>query len=356
MLYRHLKSQSNYNTLLCNTGQHLEMLENLFPLFDVKPDITLEAMTHNRSLDQMCAYLLNELGRVVELNGPDLIIVQGDTLSSYVAALVGFHQQIPVAHVEAGLRTHNKFSPFPEEMYRVMIDQMASLHFPPTALAKQNLNNCVDDINTIDIVGNTGIDALKFVQLGIENKAINFVDLAQIDRIKRLKTKVDQLILLTLHRREIHGQQMQSLLEAVNALVSNYNIGVVFPMHKHPKVRAVINAAFSENDKIELLEPMAYQDFIYAMTQADLIISDSGGVQEEAPSLGKRVLVVRKETERPEAIGGINLLVGTDPDQLIEIIKAHLSDADIEPTDIYGDGNASLRIAEKIDQFLNKEV
>ena len=194
MLYRKLKAHKEIEVVLCNTGQHLEMLEGVLKLFDVSPDITLKAMAHNASLNEMSAYLLSEMGKAMIEHHPDLIIVQGDTLSSYIGALVGFHQQIPVGHVEAGLRTHNKYAPFPEEMYRLMIDQIASLHFPPTALAKQNLSDSVKEIAQIDVVGNTGIDALKYVQRGIEQKTISFADRQQIDQIKHLKKHVDHLI------------------------------------------------------------------------------------------------------------------------------------------------------------------
>lgn len=326
------------------TSQHRQMLDQMLELFHIEPDVDLDIMQPDQNLAQITSAALNGLYEAIQQLKPDWVLVQGDTTTSFVGALAAFYLQIPVAHIEAGLRTGKRYLPFPEEINRCMTGRLASLHFPPTQLAQQNLiNEGISKQNTV-ITGNTAIDALYLV-----------LQKQGLDPDKSDTDLNHPVLLVTAHRRENHGQPLQQICDAILALVQSFqNLRVVFPVHLSPRVRQVVDPSLAGHQRIELVEPMDYAAFVKAMHQATIILSDSGGVQEEAPSLGKPVLVMRSETERPEAItAGTAKLVGTDKQRLIEEVSALLSNKDLYQQiaaikNPFGEGKASNQILDSL--------
>lgn len=332
---------------VCSTGQHKEMLQQVLDLFELVPEYNLAVMRESQGLTGITASILNGFDSVVEASKPGLIIVQGDTTSAFTGALAGFYHKIPVAHVEAGLRTENIYDPYPEEMNRRLISELASLHFAPTERAKNSLLHESIDSSSIEVVGNTVIDALLFARDKVKGTQNRDLD-AALNANKRT-------ILLTTHRRENLGRGMENIFAAVGELLEKFpDTGVVFPVHLNPKIQDLAKKYFGDNQRVHLLQPLSYTDLIYAIGLSFMVLTDSGGIQEEAPSLGKPVLVLRNTTERPEGIeAGTAKLVGISKEAIVreaaELLSSPSAYAEMaNTTNPYGDGNASSRIADRI--------
>lgn len=338
-----LKKIRQIECVVCLTGQHREMLNPVMDIFKVQSDYNLDIMRPDQTLSSITVDVLNKLGNVLEIEKPDLILVHGDTTTSFVAALAGFYRNIPIGHVEAGLRTYNMHSPYPEEFNRQAVDLVAELYFAPTEQAKQNLLKENKRKESIFVTGNTVIDALSItVQADYSNENLEWVSDAR-------------LILLTAHRRENIGEPMRHMFRAIRRIIEEHSdVKVIYPIHKNPKVRALAQEILSGIDNIRLIEPLDVIDFHNFMAQSYLVLTDSGGIQEEAPSLGKPVLVMRDTTERPEGIeAGTLKLVGTAEETIYQEIEKLLTNEKcyesmsraINP---YGDGHASERIVQAI--------
>lgn len=347
-LLKALQKNNNYKLIITVTAQHREMLDQVLELFQLEPDYDLDIMKDRQTLSGLSARIINKLDGILGEEKPDLLLVHGDTSSTFIGALTSFYHQIEVAHVEAGLRTHNKYSPFPEEVNRQLTGVLADLNFAPTKKAKENLLLENKDAEKIFVTGNTVIDALVSVvdqEYKFENKLLRNLDF-----------KNRKVILLTAHRRENLGEPMENIFEAVKRLTAEIdNLEVVFPVHLNPVIRELSHKMLAENEQIHLIEPLDYLPFANLMARADLVLTDSGGIQEEAPSLGKPVLVLRDTTERPEAVAaGTVLKVGTDTEMIFKESLKLLTDtaeyqkraAAVNP---YGDGRAVERIIRAID-------
>ncbi len=347
----HTKS---FKTVVVVTAQHRQMLDQVLRLFRISPDHDLNIMSHDQSLPQVAAKALKGLDGLLAQEHPDLVFVQGDTTTTFTGALAAFYHRIPVAHVEAGLRTYNRYQPYPEEINRVITSSLADIHFAPTARSKSNLLRENISPSKIFITGNTVIDAL----LDVANRKHHFEGI-----LKRIFTnKRTRKILLTTHRRENHGNPMKVICHAILEILNKFNdVEVVFPVHMSPKVRETVYPLLESRPRIHLVAPLDYQAFVNAMKESYLILTDSGGVQEEAPSLGKPVLVLRETTERPEAVeAGTVRLVGTNYDRIVQEAERLLNDyaeyeAMAKAINPYGDGLASERIFQIICQCLNGE-
>ncbi len=352
-----------FETQVCVTGQHREMLDQVLEIFHITPDYDLNIMKQGQDLYDVTTRVLVGMRDVLKAAQPDIILVHGDTTTSMAAALAAFYQQIPVGHVEAGLRTNNIYSPWPEEMNRQITGRIATYDFAPTLLSRQNLLHEGVDEEKITVTGNTVIDALHLVTRRIKEDAkLNIqlqerLFLAGYD-IRRL-TSSRKLVLITGHRRENFGEGFMQICTAIRNLKNKYkNVDFVYPMHLNPNVRKPIHAVFGENlnelGNIFFIEPLEYLEFVYLMEHATIVLTDSGGIQEEAPGLGKPVLVMRDTTERPEALeAGTVKLVGTDYNKIIENVSVLLEDKEAyermsKATNPYGDGLASRRIVEKL--------
>lgn len=338
------KQPEIFESIVCVTAQHREMLDQVLKLFDIKPDFDLNIMRPNQDLWTITSEVLLSMKKIFEESNPDIVLVHGDTTTSMAAALSAFYAKIPVGHVEAGLRTFDKHYPFPEEINRVFADAVCSYHFAPTDTSVENLIKSAIPKEHIYKTGNTVIDALLHT---VEN---NKEDLSYIGLKPELKT-----ILLTSHRRENFGEPIKNICKAVLELVEkNKDIQVVYPVHLNPNVQKPVKELLGNKERIHLIEPMEYAPFSSLMKESHLIMTDSGGVQEEAPSLGKPVLVLRTTTERPEAVEyGTVKLVGTDTQKIVEEVQNLLDNANeykkmSESINPYGDGLASSRIVEII--------
>lgn len=347
-LVKELKTRDNIDVKVCVTGQHKEMLQQVLDCFEVVPDYNLEIMKEKQTLFDITTNIISKIKPVLEKEKPDVVLVHGDTTTTFVTALCAFYMQIPVGHVEAGLRTYNLYSPYPEEFNRQATGIIAKYHFAPTEKAKQNLLNEGKDKNSIYITGNTAIDALKTtVKKDYYNEIFDWVG-------------NDRLIMLTAHRRENLGKPLENIFNAVNRISKEYNdIKIVYPVHKNPIIREIASKIFAGNEKIKLIEPLEVLDFHNFLAKSYLILTDSGGIQEEAPSLGKPVLVLRDTTERPEGIdAGTLKLVGTKEENIYNNIKILLDNKDeyekmSKASNPYGDGFASKRIADVIEKMEN---
>lgn len=342
-----LKSQPTLQTIVCLTGQHKEMLLPVMQIFDLKADYNLAVMQNNQTLSSLTNKLLNGLDKVFFKEKPDLVLVHGDTTSAFVASLVAFYHQIPVGHVEAGLRTYDLNSPYPEEYNRQAIDLVSRLYFAPTDLAKKQLVKEGKNETSIFVTGNTVIDALK-------TTVKNDYKHPLIDWLEGSKG-----ILLTTHRRENIGQPMRRIFTAIKKIVeTNSDVKVIYPMHKNPKVREIAVEVFNNHDRIKLIEPLDVVTFHNLMNKSYFIMTDSGGIQEEAPSLGKPVLVMRDTTERPEGVtAGTLKLVGTDIERIFFEANRLLTDVNYYQkvsliNNPYGDGLASERIVDVIKKYM----
>ncbi len=348
-LVKELEKRKEIKSIVCVTAQHREMLDQVLETFNITPDYDLNIMKSGQTLSQITSRVLEGLEEVIKKELPDLILVHGDTSTTFAGALAAFYNQVAIGHVEAGLRTYNKYSPFPEEMNRQMVDCMTDMYFAPTNLSKENLlkENISED--KIYVTGNTVVDAMATT---ISNQYKHEV----FDWVGE-----DKMILLTAHRRENLGEPMKNIFKAVKRIVDEFeNIKVVYPIHLNPKVREVANEILKDSDRVKLIEPLEVFDFHNFQNKAYLILTDSGGIQEEAPSLGKPVLVLRDTTERPEGIeAGTLKLVGTNEEKIYKETKELLiNDASYEKmskaSNPYGDGQASRRIVDAIIEYFNK--
>ncbi|AFM43469.1 UDP-N-Acetylglucosamine 2-epimerase [Desulfosporosinus acidiphilus SJ4] len=344
-----LRRQESIYCQIAVTAQHREMLDQVLQLFNLTPEFDLNLMKQGQTLTDITTRALNGLREVLQQESPDLVLVHGDTTTTFVAALAAFYAQIPIGHVEAGLRTGNKYSPYPEEMNRRLAGVLTDLHFAPTERAKENLLREGVEPEKIFVTGNTVIDAL----LATVQTNYRFLD-PEIQSIVK-QSETSRMILVTTHRRENLGEPMRQIYQALSKMLELFpDTYVVFPVHKNPKVRKVVEEILGTHSRVFLVEPMDYEPFVNLMARSHLILTDSGGIQEEAPSLGKPVLVVRDTTERPEAVeAGTVSLVGTGFDSVLAELKRLLSsEAAYQQMSMasnpYGDGHAAERIAQII--------
>ena len=353
-----------FQTVVCVTGQHREMLDQVLRLFDITPEYDLNIMKPNQDLYDITSRILLGMRDVLREVQPDIALVHGDTTTSMAAAQAAFYQQIPVGHVEAGLRTGNIYSPWPEEMNRLITGRITTYHFSPTPLAKENLLSEHVNENQIIVTGNTVIDALQMVVKRLaEDKALANEVAAKINQmgydVQRLDGK-RRMVLITGHRRENFGEGFLNICHAIKHLAEQYqDVDFVYPMHLNPNVRKpVLEILGDKAENVFLIEPLDYLPFVYMMLHSTLILTDSGGVQEEAPGLGKPVLVMRDTTERPEAVeAGTVLLVGTNREKIEQGVSMLLDDADTyrrmsEAVNPYGDGLACERIMTYLKEIL----
>lgn len=343
------KREEEFESIVTVTAQHREMLDQVLDIFKITPDYDLDVMKQKQSLIQITNRTLEGLDKVLGEVQPDIVLVHGDTSTTFAAALAAYYNQITIGHVEAGLRTWNKYSPFPEEMNRQLTGVMADLHFSPTEKSKQNLLNEDKDQGTIYVTGNTAIDALKTTV----DKTYTHPILEDIGD--------NRLVLMTAHRRENLGKNMKQMFTAIKRLVKEHDdIHVVYPVHLNPVIQQTADEILGNDDRIKLIKPLDVIDFHNFAANAHLILTDSGGVQEEAPSLGVPVLVLRDTTERPEGIeAGTLILAGTEEDTIFEMANELLSDEDAyekmsKAQNPYGDGKASKRIADAILEYFSK--
>ena len=353
------KQKERIETVVCVTGQHREMLDQVLEIFDIKPDYDLNIMKRGQDLYDVTARVLTGMREVLKEIKPDIVLVHGDTTTSTAAALAAFYQQIPVGHVEAGLRTHNIYSPWPEEMNRLLTGRLATYHFSPTPLSRNNLiKESINDRNII-VTGNTVIDALYWVvdkiknNKELDNELESVLSKAGYD-VNRLDNG-KKLVLITGHRRENFGDGFINMCTAIKDLTVKYpDLDFVYPMHLNPNVRKPIHEVFGENlsglKNMFFIEPLEYLSFVYLMEKSSIVLTDSGGIQEEAPGLGKPVLVMRDTTERPEALdAGTVKLVGTDYNKIVNEVSSLIDDKAAyekmsKAVNPYGDGLACGRI------------
>ena len=344
-LVKELKSREYLETIVCVTGQHRQMLDQVLQAFDVIPDYDLSIMKDKQTLFDVTQNILEKMKEVLEDVSPDVVLVHGDTSTTFVTSLAAFYLQIPVGHVEAGLRTYDIYSPFPEEFNRQATGIIAKYHFAPTEVSMQNLLNEGKKKNDIYVTGNTAIDALKTTVRDDYNHPV-------LDWVGD-----SRLIMLTAHRRENLGQPLKNMFKAIKRIVDEHeDIKVIYPIHMNPLVRETANDILGNHERIRIIEPLEVLDFHNFLNKAHLILTDSGGIQEEAPSLGKPVLVMRDTTERPEGVAAGTLkLVGTDEDVIYENFKELLNNEVAyekmsKASNPYGDGFASKRIADILEK------
>lgn len=345
------KHQETINTITVVTAQHRQMLDQVLETFEIVPDYDLDIMGKNQSLQEITSKILANFDPVVKKEQPDLVLVHGDTTTTFAAGLVAFYNKVSIGHVEAGLRTYDKYSPYPEEMNRQMTDSLSDLYFAPTQESKANLLSENHKKEAIYVTGNTAIDALK---LTVKDNYYHEV-LDKIDENKKI-------ILVTMHRRENQGEPMRRVFKTLRHMVDEHSeIEVVYPVHLSPSVQAATKEILGDHDRIHLIAPLDVFDFHNLASRSYFIMSDSGGVQEEAPSLGKPVLVLRDTTERPEGVkAGTLKLVGTDPDKVKEAMTSLLTEEALykemsKAPNPYGDGKASERIVQAIKVYFNLE-
>jgi UDP-N-acetylglucosamine 2-epimerase (non-hydrolysing) len=339
--------------VVCVTGQHREMLGQVLSVFDLAPDVDLNVMTTGQSLNDLCSVIMGKLHGVLSEVNPALTVVQGDTTTTLCGALASFHQRVPVAHVEAGLRTDDMHSPFPEEMNRVLTGRLATLHFAATKWAADNLLREGCESDRVWVTGNTGIDAVLATR-----------DVLTQGRPSGLSIPIDpdkKLVLVTAHRRESFGEGFAGICNAVARLAERPEVQVIWPVHLNPSVKDTVTATLRDRRNVFLVRPLEYLAFVDLMIRAKVILTDSGGVQEEGPSLGKPILVLREKTERPEAIhAGTVKLVGTNSDRIVQETLGLLSDPLLyqrmaHSHNPYGDGKASHRISQHIASYLRQD-
>ena len=349
-LIKELERRKEIKSIVCVTAQHREMLDQVLDAFKIKPDYDLNIMKPNQTISYITSKVLEGIDEIIKEEKPDIVLVHGDTTTTFAGALAAFYNQVVIGHVEAGLRTYDKYAPFPEEMNRQMVDCLTDIFFAPTELSKRNLLNQHISQDKIYVTGNTVIDAMKnTVNEKYKNK--------ELDWIK----KDDKLILLTVHRRENLGTPMRNIFKAIRRICDEFPyVKVIYPIHKNPIIREIANEVFAGCERIKLIEPLEVFDFHNFQNKSYLIMTDSGGVQEEAPSLGKPVLVLRNTTERIEGIeAGTLKLVGTSEERIYNETKKLLIDKDeykkmSKAANPYGNGHASEMIVDAIvDYFKN---
>ncbi|MBI4454650.1 MAG: UDP-N-acetylglucosamine 2-epimerase (non-hydrolyzing) [Acidobacteria bacterium] len=363
------KRCDHIKSIVCVTAQHREMLDQVLNIFKIRPDMDLNLMENNQSPASLTARAITALTHVFQRVQPHVVLVQGDTTTAMVAALASFYEKIPVGHIEAGLRTHNRYSPFPEEINRHLIDVLATYHFAPTRTAAESLRSEGVSDGNIFITGNTVIDSLLWVvrqspsmttrallsRLGVKEYENGGEDSFSAAVNAGLCVNGNRIILVTAHRRENFGQPFENICRALRDIVRrNQDIEIVYPVHMNPNVREPVQRILKGHERLHLIEPLAYEPFLHLMKHTFLVLTDSGGIQEEAPALGKPVLVMRQETERPEAVvAGTVKIVGTDVEQIVTETERILRDpAEYErmsrAVSPYGDGHAAERIVKTI--------
>ena len=347
-LVKELKSRKEIECIVCVTAQHREMLDQVLEVFDIEPDYDLNIMSKGQTLSDITSKALKGLEEIIKTVKPNIVLVHGDTTTTFAGALAAYYNQVDIGHVEAGLRTWNKYSPYPEEMNRQMVGIMADMHFAPTKTSRNNLIKEGKKTENIYVTGNTAIDALATTIKKDYNHPI-FEWLGN-----------DKLILLTAHRRENLGEPMRQMFRAIKRIVDEFEgVKVIYPVHLNPKVREVADEILGNDTKVRLIEPLEVIDFHNFINRAYIILTDSGGIQEEAPGLGKPVLVLRDTTERPEGIeAGTLKLAGTEEEKIYGLTKELLSNKSVyeqmsKAANPYGDGKASKRIADAIIQKYN---
>ncbi len=349
-VYKALGRYEDIETKVVITGQHKEMLKQVIDLFGIRVDYNLDIMENKQTLTEITVKVLEGLKRIFEKDEPDLVLVHGDTTTTFSSALAAFYEKIPIGHVEAGLRTYDKFNPYPEEINRQLTDRISDLLFAPTERAKENLLNEKIKTENIFVTGNTVVDAVKEIVNRARTKEYDFSFLKE------------PFILVTAHRRENWGEPMKNICLAINRLTEKYNgrVKIVFSVHKNPTVRDTVNGILGNNKNVVLMEPVEYNDFLYILSKSLFVLTDSGGIQEEAPSLEKPVLLLRSVTERPEAVdAGVVKIVGTNPEKivfeaenLLENENAYNKMVNVENP--FGDGKAGEKIADIIEKYLSK--
>ncbi|HEY6390723.1 MAG TPA: UDP-N-acetylglucosamine 2-epimerase (non-hydrolyzing) [Bryobacteraceae bacterium] len=344
---------AQFDVKVCVTAQHRDLLDQVLEAFEVKPDYDLDVMLPGQTLFESTSRILAGLEPVFQHERPDLAIVQGDTTTTLCGALASFYQNVPVAHVEAGLRTGDVRQPFPEEMNRVLTSRLTALHFAPTENARENLNKEGVPPESIKVTGNTGIDAVLYVRGRLEQGKLQGRDWPELDPHKKL-------VVVTAHRRESFGGGFERICRGLAELANRTDIQIVYPVHPNPNVQDPVQRLLAGHPNIRLIEPLSYVPFVDLMRRAYLLITDSGGIQEEGPSLGKPILVLREKTERPEAVtAGTVKLVGADDHRLLHeanllLDNRELYEAMARVHNPYGDGRASARISDLIHSFLTK--
>lgn len=351
-LIKELQSQTWCDPKVVVTGQHREMLDQVLDIFDIDPDYDLNIMSQGQTIFDITSRVLNGFGDILKKENPDMVLVHGDTTTTFAAAMASFYCQIPIGHVEAGLRTWNKYSPFPEEMNRQMTDGLSDLYFAPTSQSKENLlrENKADD--AIYVTGNTAIDAMKFT---ISENYQNPILSSNGSSVRRL--------LVTMHRRENLGTPMENVFTAIKEIAHDFeDVEIIFPMHKNPAVRDLAKKVLGNNTRIHLVEPFDVVDFQNILSRCHIVLTDSGGIQEEAPSLGVPVLVLRDTTERPEGIqAGTVKLIGTNRKLVYDAVSTLLTDSSeydrmAHAENPYGDGKASKKIVSVIAEYFEKHI
>ena len=351
-LVKELERRKKIESIVCVTAQHREMLDQVLNTFDIKPNYDLNIMKQGQTLADVTTRALIGLEEVIKEVKPDIVLVHGDTTTTFAGALAAFYNQVAIGHVEAGLRTYDKYSPYPEEMNRQMVDRLSDMYFAPTEISKDNLLKENIDESKIYITGNTAIDAMSTT---VDDNYTH----PELEWIK----PGEKMILLTAHRRENLGEPMRHIFRGIKRIVDEFDdVKVIYPIHMNPRVREVANEVFGDADRVKLIEPLEVFDFHNFQNKSYIILTDSGGIQEEAPSLGKPVLVLRDTTERPEGIAAGTLkLVGTDEEVIYEETKKLLtSKEDYEKmskaSNPYGDGHASERIVDAIEKYFNNKI
>ncbi|MBV8206187.1 MAG: UDP-N-acetylglucosamine 2-epimerase (non-hydrolyzing) [Acidobacteria bacterium] len=349
-----LRRSANFELLLISTAQHRQMLDQVLDIFGIMPDLDLDLMTRNQTLGGLTCRVLQSMDELLQQRPLDCLIVQGDTTTAFAAAVAAFYRKVPVAHIEAGLRTGDLLNPYPEEANRKLVSALARLHFAPTPLARANLLEAGADAGQIAVTGNTVVDALQVL---VERGAADHPLPPGIPNDGR------RLVLLTSHRRESWGEDLENICRAVADLVAAFeDIRVVYPVHMNPNVRRTVGALLEDIDRVHLTAPLDYFQFLSLLRRSHLVLTDSGGVQEEAPSFGKPVLVLRKVTERPEAaLRGLSVIVGTSRERIVNEASRLLSceaafRAMSNAENPYGDGRASARIAESLARWWHGEL
>ena len=343
------EARSEGNTVeICLTGQHKEMIQTFLEFFELQEDYNLDIMKQNQSLSSMTASILDQMNNILEASQPDYLFVQGDTTSTFTCALASFYNKIPVVHVEAGLRTFDKYSPFPEEINRQMVSTFSSLNLCPTKESAENLKK--ENRNNIFVTGNTSIDALRMTKEKIRNENL---DITLKEKYKNIDFN-KKIILITCHRRENHVAPLKRIINAIKMIAKNSNIEIVYPVHLNPNIKIPIENSLSNYSNIHLLSPLEYLDFSWFMDKSSIILTDSGGVQEEGPYFKKPILVLRENTERPEVIAtGQAKLVGSNTELIFEEVQKCLTQNDYyrsfsKDHSPYGDGYASKKIINHI--------
>lgn len=347
-LVKALEQEKMLEPIVVVTAQHREMLDSVLSTFEIKPKYDLNIMKSGQTLSEITSKSITQLEQVIQLEKPDMVLVHGDTMTTFAGGLAAFYNQVPIGHVEAGLRSYDKYSPFPEEVNRQLVGVLADLHFAPTKNAASHLLSEGKYSESVVVTGNTAIDAMKYTV--DDNYKSNIMD----------KYHDKKFILMTAHRRENIGQPMENIFKAVRRLIDEYtDLALVYPMHKNPKVREVAQKILGSHDRIELIEPLDVVDFHNFAKKSYFILTDSGGIQEEAPSFNKPVLVLRSVTERPEGVeAGTLKVIGTNKQNVYQAAKELIDDEGLyhqmsEASNPYGDGFASERIVNHIKYYLN---